>query len=51
MTLEWQYVQLELWGRNLTGTEYDVFYFRSMGNDFLQRVKPRELGATLRFEL
>ena len=51
MTLEWQYVQLELWGRNLTGTEYDVFYFRSMGNDFLQRGKPRELGATLRFEL
>jgi len=51
LTLEWEYVQLELWGRNLTGTQYDVFYFRSMGNDFLQRGKPRELGATIRFEI
>ncbi len=48
MTAEWRYVQLDLWGRNLTGTQYDVFYFRSMGNDFLQRGRPRELGATLR---
>ena len=51
LTLEWKYVQLELWGRNLTGTHYNVFYFRSMGNDFLQRGKPRELGATIRFEI
>lgn len=51
IALRWQYVQLELWGKNLTGTRYDVFYFRSMGNDFLQRGKPRELGATMRFEI
>jgi len=51
VTLEWKYVRLELWGRNLTGTRYDVFYFRSMGNDFLQRGKPRELGATIHFIL
>jgi outer membrane receptor protein involved in Fe transport len=51
LTLEWKYVQLDLWGRNLTDTPYNVFYFRSMGNDFLQRGKPRELGATLRFEM
>lgn len=51
ITLDWKYAQLELWGRNLTGTQYDVFYFRSMGNDFLQRGKPRELGATVRFEI
>lgn len=51
LTLEWEYVQLELWGRNLTNTPYDVFYFRSMGNDFLQRGKPRELGSTIRFKL
>ena len=50
-SLEWQYVHLQLWGRNLTGTKYDVFYFRSMGNDFLQRGKPRELGATVLFEI
>lgn len=51
IALRWQYVQLELWGKNLTGTRYDVFYFQSMGNDFLQRGKPRELGATMRFEI
>ncbi|MBR6117278.1 MAG: TonB-dependent receptor, partial [Paludibacteraceae bacterium] len=47
LTVEWQYVKLQLWGRNLTDTKYDVFYFRSMGNDFLQHGKPRELGATI----
>ncbi len=51
LTLDWKYVQLELWGRNLTGTNYDVFYFRSMENNFLQHGKPRELGATVKFEI
>lgn len=51
LSLEWQYVQLQLWSRNLTGTKYDVFYFRSMGKDFLQHGKPRELGATVLFEI
>ena len=51
LTLEWKYAQLELWGRNLTNTSYHVFYFRSMGNDLLQRGKPRELGATIRFKI
>lgn len=51
LTLDWKYAQLELWGRNLTNTTYHVFYFRSMGNDFLQRGKPRELGATIRFKI
>lgn len=51
LNVEWQYVHLQLWSRNLTGTKYDVFYFRSMGNDFLQRGKPRELGATVLFEI
>lgn len=49
--LVWKYVSLQLWGHNLTATRYDVFYFRSMGDDFLQRGKPIELGATLRVEI
>lgn len=51
VSLSWKYVQLLLWAKNLTGTEYNVFYFRSMGNDFLQKGKPRELGITLKFEI
>lgn len=50
-SLYWKYVQLQLWAKNLTGTQYNVFYFRSMGNDFLQKGKPRELGITLKFEI
>ena len=51
ITIDWKYVQLELWGRNLTKTQYNVFYFRSMNNDFLQKGKPLELGATIRCEI
>lgn len=51
VSLYWKYVQLQLWAKNLTGTQYNVFYFRSMGNDFLQKGKPRELGITLKFEI
>lgn len=51
LSLEWHYVKLLLWGKNLTGTKYDVFYFRSMDHDFLQRGKPRELGLTFIMEL
>ena len=35
---------VELWARNITGTHYDVFYFESMGNRFLQRGRPLSLG-------
>lgn len=51
LTIEWKYVQFELWGRNLTDTHYNVFYFRSMNNDFLQKGKPIELGATIKCEI
>lgn len=51
VTLESKYVTLELWGRNLTGTRYDTFYFMSMGNEFLQRGRPRQLGVTMRFAI
>lgn len=51
VSLYWKYVQLQFWAKNLTGTQYNVFYFRSMGNDFLQKGKPRELGITLKIEI
>ena len=38
---------LELWGRNLTNTKYDVFRFASISHDFLQKGKPRIVGATV----
>lgn len=41
---------LEMWGRNLTGEEYNVFYFVSMQNRFLQQGKPRQWGVSLQYE-
>lgn len=38
---------LDLWCRNLTDTRYDTFYFLSMGEEFVQRGRPRTFGATL----
>lgn len=38
---------LDVWGRNLGGERYDVFYFKSIGNEFVQRGRPRTFGITL----
>lgn len=42
---------LDLWGRNLTGTRYATFYFRSIGNSFLQHGRPRTFGVSLNLYL
>ncbi|MBQ7856253.1 MAG: TonB-dependent receptor [Alistipes sp.] len=38
---------VDIWGRNLLNSRYDVFYFESMGNRFLQRGKPISYGVRL----
>ena len=38
---------LGVWGRNLTDTSYNVFYFKSIGNEFVQRGRPRTFGLIL----
>ena len=42
---------LRLWARNLTDAGYDTFYFMSVGNEFTQKGRPRELGLTFRLNL
>ncbi|MDE6298399.1 MAG: TonB-dependent receptor, partial [Muribaculaceae bacterium] len=42
---------LQIWGRNLTDTRYHTFYFMSMGNEFFQRGRGLEFGATLRITI
>lgn len=39
---------LDLWGKNLTDTKFDVFRYESIGHNFLQRGKPIRGGVTLR---
>ncbi len=52
-SLTWQqkHYSLQLWGRNLTDTQYKTFYFVSIQHHFLQRGHGRQLGATLRLSL
>lgn len=38
---------VEVWGKNLTNTEYKTFYFLSMGNEFFQRNIPVTLGVSV----
>lgn len=42
---------LSLWGRNLTGTDFYTFYFKSVGNSFFSHGKPRLLGLTLSYAM
>ena len=37
-------ISLYLWGRNLSNTKYNAFYFNSMGKDFVQQGKPLQAG-------
>ena len=51
MNLSWRQLNLQFWGRNIVGTEYDVFYFVSMSNGFLQKGIGRQLGVSLSWSL
>ncbi len=51
MTWQQPRYSLQLWGRNLTGTQYKTFYFVSIQHHFLQRGHGRMLGLTLRLAL
>ena len=48
ITWKQKHYSLQLWGRNLTDTQYKTFYFVSIQHHFLQRGHGRQLGATLR---
>jgi hypothetical protein len=38
---------LTLWGRNLTNTDYNVFYFKSVGEEFFSKGTPTQLGIRI----
>ena len=42
---------LDIWSRNLSGTNYNVFYFKSIGTEFVQRGRPRTFGITLNINI
>ncbi len=51
VSLKTQRVQIDLWGRNLTDTDYTTFYFESMGKGFQQRSKPFQIGLDLKLHI
>ena len=50
MTLHMGDVSLTLWGRNLTNTSYDTFYFKSVGQEFFAEGRPVEGGVRINFD-
>jgi outer membrane receptor protein involved in Fe transport len=42
---------LGLWAKNLTGTDYNTFYFKSVGHSFVQRAKPVQFGISINLNL
>ena len=51
LRFEHAHYSVDIWGRNLSGERYDVFYFKSVGNEFVQRGRPRTFGMTLNINL
>lgn len=43
--------EVQVWGRNLTNTDYDTFYFMSIGNEFVQKGHKISAGLTLRINI
>ena len=49
--LEAESWSVDVWVRNATSTPYDVFYFESMGNRFLQRGRGCSYGVRLALDI
>ncbi len=47
VVLGFKHCDLSLWGKNLTDTEYNTFYFESASRGYEQHGRPLQFGATL----
>lgn len=43
------FCQINLWAKNITDSQYNVFYFESMGRGFHQQCRPAQVGVDLKF--
>ena len=51
LTFKMNNLQLTLWGRNLLNSDYDQFYFKSVGNEFFSKGKPLHVGIKLNINI
>ena len=42
---------VDFWAKNITNTRYDLFYFESMGNAFLQRARGTSVGVRVNLDI
>ena len=45
LSFQKKYLKLDIWAKNILDASYDTFYFESMGNRFLQKGKPFQIGV------
>lgn len=43
-------IQVDLWGRNLLNSDYRSFLFQALGNTYVQKGKPLQVGMNLSFK-
>lgn len=51
LSLHFNKATLTLWGRNLLNSDYDVFYFKSVGKEFFSKGAPIHAGIRLNINL
>lgn len=51
VALKMKSTTLTLWGRNLTNTDYNVFYFKSVGEEFYSKGRPLQVGIRLNINI
>ncbi len=51
VTLQKGDLSLSVWSKNIGGAEYECFRFTSMGNQFCQLGKPRQIGISINYDL
>lgn len=44
-------MSVELWGKNLTDTQYNSYFFQAFGKSFVQRGRPMQLGVSVNLSL
>ena len=51
LSLRFNRATLTIWGRNLSNSDYDVFYFKSVGKEFFSKGAPIHAGIRLNINL
>lgn len=49
LVVDTKWATFQLWGKNLTSTRYNTFYFESAGRGFEQHGRPLQVGIDVRF--